>query len=338
MKHPKSWVEPHGNKYRVRYRMDGKKVTAGSAPDAETADMLKGKTDRMLARGDRPRSTSYTFDHLLKKLDELLAPQRSPGYMDLIHRSLRLLRQYAGARLKSIRRVSIDAMIAHVRCAGDTEATVNKYLRHCAAGLQKAVEWGMLEENPFDDIKYMREPERTIRRISEDEEVKLIDACDTLRDRCIVYLALDAGLRAKEIANLNLRENFDKETGAVLVANRGRVTTKSKRERTPFVLDEERRYELVALMNSRRGYGPFPFYDRNARSVSERGVDIFKKARVKGSLHDLRRTCATRLLLNGMPVPLVARWMGHTIKVMQEFYARITDADVLRAAAEKVRR
>ena len=52
-------------------------------------------------------------------------------------------------------------------------------------------------------------------------------------------------------------------------------------------------------------------------------------------LHDLRHTHASHAVMNGVPVPVVARLLGHSNVRMTMRYAHLADRDI-EAAAERV--
>ena len=54
-------------------------------------------------------------------------------------------------------------------------------------------------------------------------------------------------------------------------------------------------------------------------------------------LHDLRHTFASQAAMQGIPLPVVARLLGHTQVQMTLRYAHVSDRDV-EAAAERVGR
>ena len=52
-------------------------------------------------------------------------------------------------------------------------------------------------------------------------------------------------------------------------------------------------------------------------------------------LHDLRHTLASHAIMNGVPVPVVSRLLGHSNARMTLRYAHLADKDVA-AAAERI--
>ena len=52
-------------------------------------------------------------------------------------------------------------------------------------------------------------------------------------------------------------------------------------------------------------------------------------------LHDLRHTMATHAVMNGVPVPVVSRLLGHSSVQMTLRYAHLADRDI-EAAADRI--
>ncbi len=86
-----------------------------------------------------------------------------------------------------------------------------------------------------------------------------------------------------------------------------------------------------------------PFVFPSPRDPSRpRGVDLplwYSARREAGiedvRLHDLRHTHASHAVMNGVPVPVVSRLLGHSNVRMTLRYAHLGDRDI-EAAAERV--
>jgi len=84
-------------------------------------------------------------------------------------------------------------------------ATLNREIALLKHMFTKAIEWGFLKENPAKSIKLLKENNRRLRFLSEDEINRLLTSCSGyLRD--IVLLALNTGMRKGEIFNLKWQD------------------------------------------------------------------------------------------------------------------------------------
>lgn len=321
-----SWIERHGAAYRVRYRDEhGHKRSAGTRKKAAAAGRLKRESDRRLQAGASIINQPGTFEQLLAMLDTHFRPMVTQQHFETLVHRIQSLQRYSGPGLSSIDRRTIDKMIADMCLAGRAPSTVNNYIKHLHAALEKAVEWDLIERNPFDGVKRLREPSKPIQVITGEEEGRLLSSARSLRDRCIIYLGVDGGMRAQEIALLDMKTDCFPDLGRVLIRR-----TKTGGFRNVFIARPDRKAELSSLQSAKR-YGNTPFYSGNARSVSQCFKRLAIRAAVECSLQDLRKTCATRMLLAGVRVPVVARYMGHSVPVMERFYMQILTDHLLQA-------
>jgi len=88
--------------------------------------------------------------------------------------------------------------------SGSSAATVNKDLRQIRSVLSYAVDAGLLRANPLLRWRQMmiKEPEKVVRVVEEEEFAKLIAACDDSGFRAFMVVGYRQGLRRTEIVNL----------------------------------------------------------------------------------------------------------------------------------------
>ena len=90
-----------------------------------------------------------------------------------------------------------------------------------------------------------------------------------------------------------------------------------------------------------RGHSPFVFPSlRHPERPHERHLWLWDTVRRHAGiedvrLHDLRATFASHAVMNGVPVPVVSRLLGHSNVRMTLRYAHLADRDV-EAAAEHI--
>jgi len=209
-------------------------------------------------------------------------------------------------------------------------ATVNRELTVLKRMLSIALREGWILRHPFagsDTIISTSDETKRTRVLSRDEEDLLIDACDENRTalKSIIICALDTGMRRGEIFSLRWRD--------VDLANKRihiqAMNTKTLRSRsvpiTPRLL-----VELEALPHRSESTRVFGITDTVKRSwaTAKRiaGITDLK-------FHDLRHTCATRLVQGGLPIAEVSRILGHTSIVTTFRYANVDDSTLDRASA-----
>ena len=144
----------------------------------------------------------------------------------------------------------------------------------------------------------------------------------------IIRLLLLTGCRRGEILTLRWNE-VDGDTIALSDAKTGprkvylnaqarRIIERQPRGQSAFV--------FPSLCNPERPYRPhLPLWHRVRM---EAGIEDVR-------LHDLRHTIASHAVMNGVPVPVVARLLGHSNVRMTLRYAHLADKEI-EAAAERV--
>jgi site-specific recombinase XerD len=151
----------------------------------------------------------------------------------------------------------------------------------------------------------------------------VIDACDTAkwvgrRDRAMLLLAVETGLRVSELIGLS-RDDVALEHGAhIHVVGKGR-----KERRTP--LSEGTVAVLRVWIAERRGAPSDPLFPtstgqplsrdavehRLAHYVEIASASCLSLTKKRVSAHTLRHSCAMRLLQAGNDITVIALWLGH---------------------------
>ena len=200
--------------------------------------------------------------------------------------------------------------------------------------LNFAIACGHIEINPAAGIAFNRRPKLT-RFLSREELGRLHTALD--RHSCgksgtqqadIIRLLLLTGCRKGEIMGLRWSEVHDdtlvladSKTGPRTVPLNRQATAVLSRQRhagSPFVFPSP-------LDPSRPRSSDLPLWNRLRR---EAGIEDVR-------LHDLRHTMASHAVMNGVPVPVVSRLLGHSNVQMTLRYAHVADRDI-EATAERV--
>ncbi len=200
------------------------------------------------------------------------------------------------------------------------------------------VKTGKLEKNPLDGFDSPKLRRSLPKYLSLEESVALLNGVggrNPERDRCILTIFLNCGLRISELVGLNISDVSE---------NRLRVTGKGDRERVVYMnqavadainayLPYRKKYgtdSTAALFVSERG-------DRIARSTVHRLVKVhLGEAGLEQdgySAHKLRHTAATLMLRNGVDVRTLQELLGHEHLNTTEIYTHIENTD-LRVAAE----
>ncbi|MDE0276285.1 MAG: tyrosine-type recombinase/integrase [Defluviicoccus sp.] len=209
----------------------------------------------------------------------------------------------------------------------------NKGLELLRQIMNFAIARGYIENNPTRDIRPNRRPKLT-RFLSREEIARLHRALDAeagkgrRQQADIIGLLLLTGCRRGEILGLRwseVRDDMlalaDSKTGprrVPLNAQARRILDRQSRAGSPFVFPSPRD-------PSRPRGGMLSLWYRVRR---EAGIEDVR-------LHDLRHTHASHAVMNGVPIPVVSRMLGHSNVRMTLRYADLGDQEI-EEAAEKV--
>ena len=198
-----------------------------------------------------------------------------------------------------------------------------------------AVACGHMDTNPTRGIRQNRRPALT-RYLSREEIARLHEVLDKEAGRGnrfrhqadIVRLLLLTGCRKSEIVRLRWSEVQDDRL--VLADSKTGRRTVPLGSRARAILDRQTRG---------RSHFVFPSPLDPARPRSHELSLWYRVRRQAGiedvRLHDLRHTMASHAVMNGVPVPVVSRMLGHSNVQMTMRYAHLADRDI-EAAAERV--
>ena len=201
--------------------------------------------------------------------------------------------------------------------------------------LNFAMACGHIDTNPTRGIRQNRRPALT-RFLSREEVARLHEVLDKEAGRGerfrhqadIVRLLLLTGCRRGEIVGLRWSEV--QEDRLVLSDSKTGPRTVPLGSQARAILDRQP-----------RGASPFVF-PSPLNPARPRGHDLWLWYRVRREagiedvrLHDLRHTMASHAVMNGVPMPVVSRLLGHSDVKMTLRYAHLADRDI-EAAAERV--
>lgn len=167
----------------------------------------------------------------------------------------------------------------------------------------------LIQDNPCANLGPIKHMKKVRVPYSEVELEKLKEACQTVRDKTIIYFLLSTGCRISEICGLD-RDDIDFMTLECTVLGKG------NKERTVF-LDDITAMMLKRYLAERKDNSPALFIGKGSERMTPGGVrfrlkTIAERAGVQNvHPHRFRRTLATNLIDRGMPIQEVASILGH---------------------------
>jgi len=179
--------------------------------------------------------------------------------------------------------------------------------------------------NPMETVCAPRRPKTRMATLEGFELVKLLDQTEDLRDRAILTLLVDNGMRAGEVCSL-LKHNIKQET--VLVCG------KTGWREVP-ISDETREFLLQVAAQSPDEH---VFHDDHKKPISRFTIyrivrEHMEKAGIKGPKlgpHRLRHAFGKNYIVEGGDLRSLQEIMGHTdIKTTQK-YATLNLTDIIK--------
>jgi integrase len=208
-------------------------------------------------------------------------------------------------------------------------ATIAKKLRYVRAGLNAAKRRRYIGESDFDNSVIPAVEHKVPRVLTNDESGAILSEAKKRDTRlwALILTALESGCRRQELLQLTWdRVDFD-ESRMLITA------TKSHHDRHVPLTPEAVQALRKTLCLTMKDGGPFIGMNE---ALTYGWAKVCEATGVKAVFHDCRRTCATRLIRAGTPLPTVMKWGGwRTMSTLLKYYALVDDGD-LQAARDKL--
>ncbi|MEZ4865315.1 MAG: tyrosine-type recombinase/integrase [Caldilineaceae bacterium] len=230
--------------------------------------------------------------------------------------------------LRDVTSNHIKQYFVSLRSRNLSSSYVHSHGRAIRSFLNYSVRDGLLAKSPFEGVKMPRLERKILASLSDDEAQKILEACTLVRDKAIFLMLTDSGLRASELATLDVGD-VQMGTGAVTVR-----LGKRQKDRTSFVGAKTRKQLRLYLMQRGKVQNADPLFisERGGERLTYSGVaQLMKRLRKKTgikhlSAHTCRRTFAINCLRNGMDLFMLARLMGHEdIAILRPYLEIIND-------------
>lgn len=353
-------VSPSGRTVYVVQYGRGKRVNVGRA-DALTPADARDRAREILAevaKGNDPmdakrRAKAYTVDSYL---DEVYDPWVRAHHRDGGATIARLKANFdtmLDSKLDEITAWQVEKWRSARLKAGASTATVNRDVNPLKAALSRAVDWGLLQQNPLATVKPLKvDSAPAVRFLSDDEERRLRVALDAREGRIrrerasanawreardyellpdlsgrfadhlepMVLLSLNTGLRRGEVFGL---EWSDVDLERAMLTVRGQGAKSGQTRHVP--LNAEALDTLTRWRDQSAGEIVFPGGD-GGRMTSVRAAwsKVLTDAKITAfRWHDLRHTFASRLVMAGVDLNTVRELLGHADVKMTLRYAHL---------------
>ena len=213
----------------------------------------------------------------------------------------------------------IKQYIAHLQSLGRKGTYINTILKQLRGLFTYAYEEEYISINIVSKIKWVKEITPVIKTFTEEELKKMLNYYKgkdylSIRNKLIIYLLADLGIRANEAINITLE---DIKGNSILIHGKGgkdrvlfisqpleKLLMKYLRVRKAHIKDKDTNYLLVSIRR----------HKLTVETIEEicRELTPLARKEIRVSPHTFRHTYAQLCLKNGLDVYVISRLLGHT--------------------------
>ena len=317
-----------------RFFLEAVRESSGESPQSGPYSVESAIHDYLKSLESRgaPDHESATYDfnaNVLPQLGEIAIAKLTRAKIDAWRKQLAARPRISRKKIKKdAKPVAATPMSADAK--RKRQATTNRTVRRLVAALNYALETGRVNVNPMNWKITPFENAEVARAayLTEAQQRAFVTACGHEPDfQNLVLAGLHSGCRLGELARLRVRD-FIVSSKTLYIEQ-----SKSGKPRHVFFDDDGANFfkrlaadrpvdDLLLLRANRTGW------DRHAVKKPMRRVCAAAKIQRLG-FHQLRHSFATRLLLQGVPMKIVAQQMGHTsVRMLEKNYGHLVDEHV----------
>jgi integrase len=304
--------------YYIYYRQPNGKKTRKSTGTKFKSEALKFLSEFEKKLKQQSDQLSFTMNQLkVKYLGMIEVTHTRQSWRHSRHSLEKFIDVVGGdTDVKDITRSMAESFILNAYQRSKWSASLQ--LRHLKSVMNRAIDWGYLETNPFKGIK-LKIPANHPVFINKKENHTLAS---------LYRFAFYSGMRLSEIVNLEW-DDIDRKAKLIRVKNKDGFTTKSKRERIIPISKP-----LKKILKSVKSSGSYVFskngekfnttYASRAFKKCVRSLDIDDKIH----FHTLRHSFASNIVQKGGSLYAVKELLGHTSIKTTEAYSHLTQQEL----------
>lgn len=305
------------------------------------------------------KETGYEFtsflDYWLETIKPTIAYNTYEGYRLYVGRIKKYFdAMYPHLLLDELTALQIQQFYNDKYNDGLSGNTIKHYHANIHKALKYAIKMDMLASNPADKVELPKQKKFEANYYNKEELDKLFEAFEGDRLELVVHIAAYYGLRRSEVLGLKWDSiDFDNKTitvrrkvtsttgtGTEVIRVENQLKTESSVRTFPMIPHIERMlrerklleeyYSKLLGSSFDRTYDGFVCRDNFGKLItpnftSDHFRTIIKKNGLKKiRFHDLRHSCASLLLANGVQMKAIQEWLGHsTFNVTANFYSHL---------------
>jgi integrase len=268
--------------------------------------------------------------------------------------------------LHTIKPIDIQTFYNELYNQGNTANTVKHYHANIHKALKYAVKMELIPSNPADKVELPKMEKYEATFYNKEELEKLFEVFKGDRMELVLYIGAYYGLRRSEIVGLKWDAiDFDQKTiticrkvisefglGKEVIICESELKTAASKRTLPLIPQIEKmllehretlsNYKKLLKSGFDDTYSDYVCCDNFGKLITPEFVSnhfryiVQREGLRKLRFHDLRHSCASLLLANGVPMKAIQDWLGHsTFNVTANFYSHL-DYNSKIASAETI--
>lgn len=283
----------------------------------------------------------FLFDCKVRELSDLTCK----NYEKQLNKFRHFIREnFNVIQFEELKPIHVKEYISSLQDRGCKPAYINDLLKAVKCMCAYAQREGYSEELLTKRVKNVKEPKVLIHTFSGKEIMRMIKYFNgsdyiSIRNRMILMIFFDTGIRAAELINMKLDQIQDSYFVIYGKGRKERVVPKN-----PAVgkflykyLSAREKYFV-----SRNCEDDYVFLSKNGKKLTGEAISVFMKEaadavgvnpKVRVSPHTCRHTFAHQQLKNGLDLYSLSRLLGHeSVSVTQRYLESIEDTQILTSA------
>lgn len=249
--------------------------------------------------------------------EEGRSPNTIKNYLADIKHFQEFVGVHTGDGVSAATQNTLKKFVQHLKKSGLAVSTINRRIQSLRTFYNVLIKEGYRSDNPLDGIKPLKVAKQNETKWLERHQVRAIfEAIDNypqgeekrVRDRAIISVLVNTGLRVSELCNLKL-EHLDFENGIIEVTGKG-----SKYRKVPFPKASQK--AVKRWLQYRDLDTPYLFHTERSPRMTDRAVQhiaqkLSERLNFKFTVHQLRHTALKNIADATGKIEIVASVAGH---------------------------
>lgn len=322
-------VYKKGKDWYIDYYVHGRRKREKIGPNKRLAHRVLEKRKVELAEDkylDKKKVAKILFKDFARYYLETYAVKKRSFKTSFVSSIKKLVSEFGDFYLSEITPRMIEEYQTK-RSESVSPATVNRDLARLKHMFNKAIEWDQAKDNPVIKIKMLRENNRRLRYLTQEQFERLVNRAPS-HFKPILIAARHTGMRKGEVLSLKWDQVDFRERFIYLTDTKNGETREIPMNQTLFgtLRAIPKHLHSPYVFHSTRGERYFNIRKLFVQTCKAAGIEDFR-------FHDLRHTFASHLVMAGVGLYTVKELLGHKDIKMTLRYSHLS-ASHKRSAVE----